>query len=99
MTTFGDDLIQALNEALAHANGHCPGIVNAPVTPRDIRKQANLTQAQIPPLMANEPFRLPEVGARDPARQRHFGHPISRDRERTGRDETGTAGSVTDVTP
>ena len=51
MTTFGDDLIQALNEALTHANGQGPGIVHAPVTPRDIRKQANLTQAQMAPLM------------------------------------------------
>ena len=51
MTTFGDDLIQALNEALAHANGQGPGIAHAPVTPRDIRKQANLTQAQMAPLM------------------------------------------------
>ena len=50
MTTFGDDLIQALNEALAHAKGHGP-VVHAPVTPREIRKQAKLTQAQMAPLM------------------------------------------------
>ena len=51
MTTFGDDLIQALNEAVAHAKGHSPGVVDAPVTPREIRKQAKLTQAQMAPLM------------------------------------------------
>ena len=51
MTTFGDDLIQALNEALAHANGHGAGVVHPPVTPREIRKQAKLTQAQMAPLM------------------------------------------------
>ncbi len=51
MTTFGDDLIQALNEALAHAKGQGPGVVHAPATPREIRKQAKLTQAQMAPLM------------------------------------------------
>ena len=51
MTTFGDDLIQALNEALAHAKGHGPAVVHAPVAPREIRKQAKLTQAQMAPLM------------------------------------------------
>ena len=51
MTTFGDDLIQALNEALAHAKGHGPGVVHAPVRPREIRKQAQLSQAQMAPLM------------------------------------------------
>ena len=43
MTTFGDDLVQALNEALAHAKGHGPGVVRAPMRPREIRKQAELT--------------------------------------------------------
>lgn len=51
MTTFGDDLIQALNEALAHAKGQGPGVVHVPVTPCEIRKQAKLTQAQMAPLM------------------------------------------------
>ncbi len=51
MSTFGDDLIQSLNEALAHAKGKGPAIVHAPVTPRKVRKQAKLTQAQMAPLM------------------------------------------------
>ena len=51
MSTFGDDLIQSLNEALAHARGEGPAIVHAPVTPREIRKPAKLTQAQKAPLM------------------------------------------------
>lgn len=51
MTTFGDDLIQALNEALAHAEGRGPAVVHAPAVPREIRKQAKLTQAQMAPLM------------------------------------------------
>ena len=51
MSTFGDDLIQALNEALAHAKGDGFGIVHAPMAPREVRKQAKLTQAQMAPLM------------------------------------------------
>ena len=51
MSTFGEDLIQSLNEALAHAKGEGPAIVHAPVTPREVRKQAKLTQAQMAPLM------------------------------------------------
>ena len=51
MSTFGEDLIQSLNEALAHAKGEGPALVHAPVTPREVRKQAKLTQAQMAPLM------------------------------------------------
>ena len=51
MSTFGDDLIQSLHEALAHARGDGHAIVHAPVTPRDVRRKANLTQAQMAPPM------------------------------------------------
>ncbi|MCY3778051.1 MAG: helix-turn-helix domain-containing protein [Candidatus Aminicenantes bacterium] len=51
MSTFGDDLIQSLREALAHAKGEGHAILHAPVTPREVRKQAKLTQAQMAPLM------------------------------------------------
>ena len=51
MNTFGEDLIQSLNEALAHAKGEGPAIVHAPVTPREVREQAKLTQAQMALLM------------------------------------------------
>ncbi len=51
MSTFGEDLVQSLNEALAHAKGEGPAVVHAPVTPREVRKQAKLTQAQMAPLM------------------------------------------------
>ena len=51
MSTFGDDLIQSLNEALAHAKGDGPAILHAPVTPRQVRERASLTQAQMAPLM------------------------------------------------
>jgi len=51
MNTFGDDLIQAMAEALAHAKGEGPAIVHTPVAPREVREQARLTQAQMAPLM------------------------------------------------
>lgn len=51
MSTFGDDLIQAMTEALAHAKGEGPAIVHAPMTPREVRVQAKLSQAQMAPLM------------------------------------------------
>ena len=51
MSTFGEDLIQSLNEALAHAKGKGPAIIHTAVTPREVRKQAKLTQAQMAPLM------------------------------------------------
>lgn len=51
MNSFGDDLIQSLTEALAHAKGEGPALVHIPVAPREVRKQAKLTQAQMAPLM------------------------------------------------
>ena len=51
MTGFGDDLVQSLNEALAHANGEGPATVHAPAAPREVRKQAKPAQARIAPLM------------------------------------------------
>ena len=51
MSTFGEDLIQSLNEALAHSKGEGPAIVHAPVTPREVREQAKLTQSQMAALM------------------------------------------------
>ena len=66
MSTFGDELIQSLNEALAHARDEGPAIVHAPVTPREVRKQAKLTQAQMAPLMGMSlsGYRKWEQGAR-----------------------------------
>ena len=51
MSTFGEDLIQAMGEALTHAEGKGPAILHAPVDPREIRTRAKLTQAQMAPLM------------------------------------------------
>ena len=51
MSTFADDLIQSLNEALAHARGEGPAILHTPVAPREVRESVKLTQAQMAPLM------------------------------------------------
>lgn len=51
MSSFGNDLIQAMGEALAHAKGEGPAILHAPVDPREVRTRAKLTQAQMAPLM------------------------------------------------
>lgn len=51
MTSFGDDLIQSLGEALAHAKGEGPAIVHEPLDPREVRERVHLTQAQMAPLM------------------------------------------------
>ena len=66
MSTFGEDLIQSLNEALAHARGENPAVVHPPVTPREIRKQAKLSQAQMASLMgmSTSGYRKWEQGAR-----------------------------------
>lgn len=49
MSTFGEDLIQSLNEALAHTKGEGPATAHAPVTPREARERAKLTQSQDTP--------------------------------------------------
>jgi putative transcriptional regulator len=51
MSTFGDDLIQSLGEALAHVKGEGAAIVHEPLNTREIREHAKLTQAQMAPLM------------------------------------------------
>jgi putative transcriptional regulator len=51
MSRFGDDLVQSLGEALAHAQGKGKAIVHVPLDPCVVRKHAKLTQAQMAPLM------------------------------------------------
>ncbi|MYG43283.1 MAG: helix-turn-helix domain-containing protein [Rhodobacteraceae bacterium] len=52
MTEFGEELIKALGEAVAHAEGNGTGYrVHRPIDPRDIRKTAKLTQEQMAYLM------------------------------------------------
>ena len=66
MNSSGDDLIQSLNEALAHVRGEGPAIVHSLVKPREVRKQAKLTQAQMAPLvgMSLSGYRKWEQGTR-----------------------------------
>ena len=66
MNTFGADLIRSLEEALAHAKGEGPTIVHGSLTPREVRKQVKLTQAQMAPLMGMSlsGYRKWEQGAR-----------------------------------
>ena len=63
MSTFGEDLIQSLNEALAHARGEGPAIVHTPITPYEVRKQANFTKGADGAPDGHKPVRLPHVGA------------------------------------
>jgi putative transcriptional regulator len=51
MSSFGNDLILAMGEALAHARGEGPAVVHDPIDPREVREAARLTQAQMAPLM------------------------------------------------
>ena len=51
MTTFGEELLQSLNEALAYAKGDGEAVVHEQVNPCEVRKLAKLTQAQMAPLM------------------------------------------------
>lgn len=51
MSTFGKDLVKSLGEAVAHAKGEGPATVYMHITPREVRLQANMTQAQMAPLM------------------------------------------------
>ena len=60
MGTFGEDLIQSLNEALAHTKGEGCAIVHASVSPREVRERAKLTQSQIALVTRPARRRLPE---------------------------------------
>ena len=51
MSTFGEDLIQSLREALAHAKREGPATVHEFLTPREVRERVSLTQAEMAPLM------------------------------------------------
>lgn len=51
MTGFGDDLMQSLGEAIAHAKGEGRAVVHPPIDPREVRKHARLMQMQMAPIM------------------------------------------------
>ena len=67
MSPIGKELVESLGEALAHAKGEGPAIVHTPVTPREVRLQARMTQAQMAPLMGMSlsGYRKWEQGARN----------------------------------
>ena len=58
--SVGKDPIQSLGEAPAHAKGGGPAVVDAPLDPREVRKQAKLTQAEMAP-HGHESFRLSQM--------------------------------------
>jgi len=51
VSEFGQDLIQSLGEAVAHAAGDGDALLHAAMALRRVRKKAKLTQAQMAPLM------------------------------------------------
>lgn len=51
MSTFGDELIESLGQALAHAKGEGPAIVHKPASPRAVRKMVKFTQADMAAIM------------------------------------------------
>jgi putative transcriptional regulator len=66
MTTFSDDLVKSLGEALDHAKGQGPAIVHPAVSPRAVREALHLTQTQMAPLVGMSPsgYRKWEQGTR-----------------------------------
>lgn len=66
MTTFSDDLVRSLGEALEHAKGTGPAIVHPAVSPRAVREALHLTQTQMAPLVGMSPsgYRKWEQGTR-----------------------------------
>jgi putative transcriptional regulator len=51
MSTFGEHLVRSLEEALAHSRGEGLAVLHPCVVPRRIREKADITQAQMAPLM------------------------------------------------
>lgn len=51
MSTFGEDLLLSLSQAVAHAKGEGPATVHAPLEPKTVRVRAKLTQKQMAPIM------------------------------------------------
>ena len=66
MTTFSDDLVKSLGEAIEHAKRKSPAIVHPAVSPRAVREALHLTQTQMAPLVGMSPsgYRKWEQGTR-----------------------------------
>ena len=97
MSTFGEGLIQSLNAALAHAKGEGPAIVHAPISPREVRMQAELTQAQMATSDGYESVRLPRVGTGEAACQRSGRDVPAHHQARSQRSQGGTPGIAVTV--
>lgn len=50
MRDFADDLIQSLEEAVAHANGRSAAVLHEPLSPNDVCTPARVTHASMVPL-------------------------------------------------
>lgn len=48
MSTFGEDLIQAMGEGLVHAKGEGPATLHEPVDQCEVRMRTKLTQHKWP---------------------------------------------------
>ena len=70
MSTFGEDLIQSLSEALAHAKGDGLAIVHSPIAPREVRKQGQADAGTDGCPDGHERVRLPKMGTGNASRQR-----------------------------
>ncbi|TDX60481.1 hypothetical protein EDE12_1205 [Methylosinus sp. sav-2] len=92
MSAFGKELIQSLGEALAHVKGDGPAVVHVPVDPREIRKHAGLTQAEMAPLMGMSLSGYPEMGTGPARGQRPGRNAVTRDRDGAGSGEKGARG-------
>ena len=64
MSTFGEDLIQSLNEALAHRKGKGPAIVHARVTVTSTRSPGSPAVLQVP--RQQRPGNGPDDGLGEP---------------------------------
>ena len=84
MNTFGEDLLQSLNEALAHAKGEGPAVLHAPINSARGSETGEADASPDGTPHGHEPVRLPEMGARSSAGQWPGGNPSARDSERAG---------------
>ena len=84
MSTFGEDLIQSLEEALAHAKGRRFGNRSRGLVPTRSSRADQAHPSADGSAHGNEPVRLPEMGAGKAASQRPGNDSSSSHRERTG---------------
>jgi hypothetical protein len=89
MSGFGDDLIQAMGEALAHAKGEVSAVVHEAIAPREVRQKARLMRGADDAADGDEPVALSKAGTGAAAGQRTGGGPVAGDRAGAGGGEAG----------